>query len=89
MPKNSRRALKKAWLWRSPCLVMLTLFVIIAAAAAMVQRGVIKPDSVKAVLLGGAIIAGLVGVVSMGREEHKPLQMMIGPGIPALIRTAG
>ncbi len=85
MPKNSRKQIKKAWLWRSPCLVVLTLLVIIAAAAAMVQRGIIKTESVKAVLLGGAIIAGLIGIVSKGKDENSPIKLMVGTGIPALI----
>ena len=85
MPKNSRKQIKKAWLWRSPCLVVLTLLVIIAAEAAMVQRGIIKTESVKAVLLGGAIIAGLIGIVSKGKDENSPIKLMVGTGIPALI----
>jgi hypothetical protein len=88
MPKNSRRSIKKAWLWRSPCLIVLTLLVFIAAAAAMVQRGIIKTGSVKAALLGGAIIAGLAGLAGKGKEELRPVQLMIGTGIPALILIA-
>ncbi len=88
MPKKRNKTSDKAWLWRSPCLVTLTLLLIVAIAAAIVQRGIMEPGSVRAALLGGALMAGLIGTVSAGKKEHRPIRLLLGPGIPALILLA-
>ena len=69
-------------------MVILTLLVIVTIAAAMVQRGIIEMGSVKVLLLGGAIVAGLVGIISKGKDDCNPIKLMIGTGIPAMILVA-
>ncbi len=88
MSKKRRRPAEKSRVWLSPCLTSLSLCLFILVEAALVQRGLVKNDTIRYVMLVGVLLAGLIGALAGEGGAGGRLPLLLGPGVTALILLA-